>query len=155
MASLDVRKFESDLVSDEGRRNKPYFDTEGFVTFGIGRNLSARPFNEEERAYGKLVGFESDEFVRYIFERDRDNAIRDLQKVAPWFTEHPEPVQRALANMSFQLGEPKLRLFSPSLSLIAMRRYREAGLRLRRSLWAKQTPRRAHEVISLIESCQV
>ena len=154
MPKLDVKKFEADLVAHEGRRNKPYFDSEGFVSFGIGRNLIGKPLTEEERAFGKKVGFHSDLFVDFLFSRDTSGAIRDLAKVAPWYEEHPEPVQRALANLSFQMGEARLRLFSPSLALVQAGRYRDAGRRLRGTLWARQTPRRAHEVISLIEQCE-
>lgn len=154
MAPLDVEKLKADLVHHEGKRNNPYFDSRGYVTFGIGRNLEGKPLTDAERAEGLRLGFSSDAFVDLLFQRDVRDAVTDLEQLAPWVVAHPEPVQRALANMSFQMGYSRLAKFAPSFSLIQSRRYKDAGQRLRRSLWARQTPKRAHDVISLIESCE-
>lgn len=151
MESLEdeTRKF---FVSEEGYRLTPYFDSEGYVSFGIGRNLVANPLTDEERSIGKKYGWGSPTFVEYLFKRDLLKVHVDLDHHYPWWRSMTETRQIAMMSMMFQLGAGKLRLFAPTMTLLREGRYIEAGRRLRNTLWARQTPGRADRVIKMFEN---
>lgn len=154
MDKVSVEFLRRDLIRDEGYRLVPYFDTEGFVSFGVGRNLVGNALTPEERAMGKKLGFDSTQFVDYLLDRDIDTVLSDLDSF-PWVKELPENTQRGLANMRFQLGASAFRDFKLSLSCLERGRLQEAGKHLRQSRWYKQTPGRAERTIRLIEGKHV
>jgi lysozyme len=138
MPSLNLVELEKDLKLDEGRRDKPYMDTTGHLTIGYGHNLDAKGLCE-----AALVA---------QLHFDMDEAIADLDRVIPSWRTHPEPVQRALVNLTFNLGISKLVRFDMTLRLIAQRKYVQAATNLMKTLYAKQVPNRARKVAALIKS---
>ena len=117
----------AELLMDEGKRSKPYHDTVGKITIGIGRNLSD-------------IGLREDE-IQYLFNNDVDSVILDLNQHLPWWLDQPEPVQRALANLCFNLGITKLLKFKNTLSCIKQGEYTLAVENLKKSKWFKQVQR--------------
>lgn len=144
-----VRNF---FITEEGYRLNPYFDSEGYVTFGIGRNLVGNPLTDEERAIGKKYGWSSPTFVEYLFKKDISKVYQDLDHHYPWWRSMTESRRLAMTSMMFQLGAAKLKLFAPTMTLMRDGRYVEASRRLRNTLWAKQTPLRADKVIRMFEN---
>ena len=91
----------ADLIRDEGLALKPYVDSVGKTTIGVGRNLDDVGITEAEAI--SLLNY------------DIDRAISDAHRALPSFGDAPEPVQRALVNMAFNLGLPRLRGFKKML----------------------------------------
>lgn len=106
-----------DLERDEGRRSKPYKDTEGFLTIGVGHNLDSEGLCKE------AIDAQLDYDIR-------TKATDPLDRYLSWWREHPEGVQRALGNLCFNLGIAGLLKFKDTLSLIRAREYKLAAAQL-------------------------
>jgi lysozyme len=126
----------ADLERDEGRRATLYSDSLGVQTFGVGHN-----------AYKPL----SNRAIDLIFEDDTLDSIQDLDANVAWWRGMTEPRQRALCNMCFQLGWPRLRGFVKMLAALKDGDYEEAAHEAGSSQWATQTPNRAKRIIQMIK----
>lgn len=131
----------ADLKRDEGFVEHVYDDTRGFQTIGFG-------FLVDRRKNAGIPTEVAEFWLRWIVDRQ----IPALQAALPHWHTHPEPVQRALANMSYQLGLSGLLKFKKTLALIAEHRYIEAAHEALDSEWARQTPGRAKRQSDLIRS---
>lgn len=125
----------ADLLRDEGLRLKPYADSLGIETIGIGRNLRDVGISEEE--------------ARHMLDNDIARVVARLDAEFPWWKSRSESTQRALANMAFQLGIGGLEKFKTMLSCLQAGDYNGAKLAAFDSVWARQTPERAVRVVAL------
>lgn len=135
---MDIAKLKSDLERDEGLRLKPYKDTVGKLTIGIGRNLDDVGISEEE--------------ARHLLGNDIEWVVEELDRAMPWWRTMPEPAQRALCNMCFNLGMPTLRQFSNMLAALQAGDYRKAADEALDSRWARQVKGRADRIAGLYRS---
>lgn len=129
-----------DLIRDEGLRLKPYTDTVGKLTIGVGRNLDDVGISEEE--------------ARAMLNADIDRAESGLRKTIPWFLSAPESVQRGLTNMAFNMGIIRLTQFGRMLSALAAKDYDAAAAEALKSKWATQVGARAVRIAELFESAK-
>lgn len=133
---MDRKRLAVQLESDEGKRAKIYLDTVGKWTAGIGRNLSDRPFSDDE--------------IALMLQNDITIAERELDRNLPWWRTMTEARQNALCNIAFQLGINRLLGFKKSLELLKAGRWDAAATEFLDSTWAKQTPERARRVTDMI-----
>lgn len=133
-----------DLKHEEGWREAPYFDSENYLTIGWGFLIDPRKAVKLPRAVGDL-------WLEHA-ARERWEA---LVSRAPWILDQPQDVQRALANMSYQLGVVGLLKFQRMLSALQRGERAKAADYALQSLWARQTPHRARRVASLIRGAEV
>ena len=126
-----------DLKQDEGYSARLYHCTAGKPTIGYGRNLEDIGINREE-AEGML-------------ENDVKAVLCDLGRALPWYGYLPEPIARALANMCFNMGLPRLLTFKKMLSALKDGDYEQAAREALNSRWAKQVGMRAVRIAKLIE----
>lgn len=124
---------ETDLRRDEGVRSKPYRDTEGYLTIGVGHNLDAEGLCPA--AINAQLAFDI-----------RTKALDPLDKHLPWWRQKPEGVQRALINLMFNMGPGTLLQFVHTLSSIEKGDYPKAAAQLLQSKYAKQVGARAERV---------
>jgi len=129
-----------DLIRDEGLRLKPYRCPAGKLTIGVGRNLDD-------------VGITEDE-ARVLLSGDILRAESTLRRNLSWFMTAPEPVQRGLANMCFNLGFVGLSQFGKMLSALASKDYAAAAAEALKSKWATQVGARAERIAALFESAK-
>jgi len=132
---MDRGMLKTELVRDEGMRLKPYTDTVGKVTIGVGRNLDDVGISETE--------------ALDMLDADIDRSIEDLERNLPWLFERPEPVQRALVNMCFNLGWPRLSGFRKMLAALEAGDYDTAAAEALDSRWARQVGARAERIAAL------
>lgn len=125
-----------DLIRDEGLRLKPYRDTVGKLTIGIGRNLDD-------------VGISSDE-AELLAQNDIDSVMADLDRALPWWRQMDDVRQRALANMAFNLGISRLIGFKNTLAYLKAGDYEAAAVGALDSKWAKQVGVRADRIAGMI-----
>lgn len=88
-----------------------------------------------------------------LFKLDVDNVLREIQKYANIkvaYDKCDSTRQKAICNLMFQMGGPRLSGFKKSLSLIANHDWSKAYAELLNSAWAKQTPNRASRVANVI-----
>jgi GH24 family phage-related lysozyme (muramidase) len=139
MASLTAEEGFRSLVYDDatGKDLKPGMLVQGNPTVAVGWNVSGRPCTYE---LGQIIlGYHADQ------------TWADVKKVLPWVESQPDPVQRALCDMAFNMrGAAQLRTFGTFLALIQSGKYEEAAKDLETTLWWKQVGTRGPRVQALI-----
>jgi len=134
--SYDRQRLMEELDRDEGRKLKPYNDSEGYPTIGVGHLLSK--------------GL-SDRVVDLILEDDIAEAEEGLDKLFPAWKNLSENRKRALLNMSFNLGATRLRKFRKMWVAINMDDWKDAAREALDSKWALQVGPRSQRIASMLE----
>ena len=141
-----IDQLKADLKRDEGWREYAYDDAtgepvtcQGWVTLGYG-------FMVDKRKGGRIPEPVADYWLEYEIE----HRVDDLLDRMPWLKDQPDDVQRALINMSYQLGVDGLMKFKNMLKELRKGDRHEAARAALNSLWAKQTPNRANRIADLI-----
>lgn len=132
--NLDLMKAE--LRADEGERLKPYKDTVGKLTIGVGRNLDDVGISEEESGY--LLG------------NDIDRTMMALDNALPWWRQLDEVRQRVVVNMAFNMGVRGLLLFKQTLAAMQSGDYSHAADQMLNSTWATQVGLRASRLSKMM-----
>ena len=129
---------EAMLVRHEGVRLKPYRDTVGKLTIGVGRNLDD-------------VGISRDEAL-VLLRNDVARAQAALDAALPWRAALDPVRGRVLVDMAFNLGVPGLLDFSGTLAAIGDGAYAQAADRMLASRWAAQVHDRAAELAQMMRT---
>ena len=122
-----VTSIDNQLINDEGLRLKPYKDSKGILTIGVGHNLT----NGISRAA-----------VMFIFREDLNNAIKDAEKL-PFYSSLGRIRQNIIVNMVFNMGLPTFKKFTKTIRAIENKNYKEASKQMMDSKWATQVGKRA------------
>lgn len=130
----------ADLRRDEGVRAKPYRDSVGKLTIGVGRNLDD-------------VGLRPDE-IDYLLANDVKAAADQLDARLPWWRKLDDVRQDVLVNMAFNLGIDKLLTFHTTLGDIQRGDYQAASVAMLESEWAKQVHDRATRLAAMMATGQ-
>lgn len=136
--NLDLMK--SELRADEGERLKPYKDTVGKLTIGVGRNLDDVGISEDESSY--LLG------------NDIDRTMLALDGALPWWRQLNEVRQRVVVNMAFNMGIHGLLLFKQTLAAMQAGDYAHAADQMLNSTWATQVGLRAARLSKMMREGQ-
>lgn len=160
MPSLDDDQLMKDLERDEGTRLTVYLCPAGRHTIGTGRNLDDLGLSEDEVIFcdataaeliaGKQITLQ---MARYLLRNDIARCKKELDANAPWWRNMPEPAQRGLMNMLFNLGWSRLSGFKNMLSALKSGLYSAAAAHARDSAWYGQVGDRAKRICTLFESC--
>lgn len=135
---MNREQLKMQLEIDEGIRLKPYRDTVGKLTIGIGRNLDD-------------VGITKGEAM-FMLDNDIAKVERELTSELPWWSQMSEKRQQVLANMAFNLGLPRLKGFKRMLACMKAGKYNEAAEEMLASKWAKQVGIRATRLASMMRN---
>lgn len=146
---IDQTKLAGDLEQDEGSRLRVYRCSQGFLTIGIGHNLEAGPVTLDGVTFDASTTVITPDQQRALFAHDMDRVLVALDARWPWWRDLPEPWQRALANMAFQMGINGLSKFRAMWAALKQRDGTGAHREALRSRWARQTPNRAARVAAL------
>lgn len=125
----------ADLRRDEGVRLKIYRDTVGKQTIGVGRNLDDLGLSDDE--------------VDYLLANDIKRCTAELDTALPWWRDMPEPRQRGLLNMAFNLGTPTLLTFRKMLTALRLGDGETAARHALDSKWARQVGARSSRIAAL------
>lgn len=139
---ISIARVCEDLEADEGFRSTVYRDSEGYWTVGFGICV-------DDRVAG--AGLTEDE-ARSILNKRVRRTYFDIHRAIPYIDDLPEPVQRAMVNMAYQLGVKGLLQFKKMLLALDVRDYAMAAEEALDSKWAQQTPNRAKRIADLIRS---
>lgn len=126
------------LITDEGLRLKPYRDTVGKLTIGVGRNLDD-------------LGISKDEAM-IMLDNDILAAVDALDKTFPWWRGMSEVRQRVLVNMCFNLGIHGVANFRKALAAMEAGDYTTAAKEMEDSEWYRQVGGRAIRLVSLMRN---
>jgi lysozyme len=129
------------LEREEGRRRAAYKDHLGYLTIGIGRLI-------DERKGGGLRDSEID----LLLANDIDEKTSEVRASLPWIDTLDEPRRAVLLGMAFQMGTAGLLGFRNTLAMVQRHDYAGAARGMLNSLWATQTPARAHRMARQLET---
>jgi lysozyme len=139
IAMIVDKDFEFWIKNDEGYSSKLYKDTAGKLTIGYGRNIEDEGIRPNE---GELM-----------FQNDLKEAINDIDDFL-WYIYSPDPVKKALINMSYNLGLKRLLTFKKMLQAIIDKNYTKAAIEALDSKWAKQVGGRAKDIAVMIREAK-
>ena len=94
----------------------------------------------------------SDDEIDYLLQNDIERCIVELSSEYPWFSGLDEVRKDAIVDISFNLGQTRLRLFKRALAAMETGNYKEAATEFLDSRWAKQVGSRALELTDMISS---
>jgi len=136
---MAIRSLSALLRLHEGERLKPYIDTVGKTTIGIGRNLTDVGISREES--------------RMLFQHDLERAEAFIDQTWPWAAKWViNRVRRAvLIDMAFNLGG-RLKRFKRMLRALEQENYSEAAVQMLDSRWATQVGRRATRLAKMMRT---
>jgi lysozyme len=133
LPQLDIRdRLITQLTRDEGCRLKPYKDSVGKLTIGIGRNLDD-------------VGISQDE-ASVLLGNDIEKASAALRTQLPWTVNLDEARFGVLVNMTFNMGITTMLKFKDTLTHIQAGQYDLAAESMLKSQWARQVGARAQRL---------
>jgi lysozyme len=125
---MNIDLLKKDIISAEGFKLKPYKDTVGKTTIGVGRNLDDVGLMKEE--------------VLFLLENDIKRIQKELDSIEE-FSLLSEPRQRVIAEMVFNLGKGNFMKFKNMRQAIQLQDWNRAANEMLNSLWAKQVGKRA------------
>ena len=135
---MNKNRFIKQMRFHEGVRNKVYKDHLGIETIGVGRNLVDRGLSDEE--------------VDYLLTNDITIVENELDNGLSWWRDLDEVRQRALADLAFNMGLPRLHGFVKMLDALQRRDYHAAADELLDSKYAKQVGERSNRVSEMIRT---
>lgn len=133
-----MNKLIEQLKRHEGIELKPYQDTVGKWTIGVGRNLDDIGISEQE--------------AEMLLLNDIKEAERQLVTTMPWTQELDEVRFSALLNFVFNVGIGTASKFVNAMGLLKDGSYDMAADEMLNSRWAKQVGNRAIEVTDQIRT---
>jgi lysozyme len=125
-------RLKQQLLRDEGEKLKPYKDTVGKTTIGVGRNLDD-------------VGISHNESM-VLLDNDVTRSANALFAALPWAEHLDDARQGALLNMAFNMGLNSLLNFKQTLALIQGEKWDDAAKAMLQSKWATQVGKRAERL---------
>tara|TARA_R100001086_G_scaffold245810_3_gene177223 strand:+ start:592 stop:1044 length:453 start_codon:yes stop_codon:yes gene_type:complete len=134
MASKFMGPAKDRIKKHEGLRLKPYYDSEGVLTIGYGRNLE--------------VGITKEE-ADLLFENDFREAHFQAAKY-PWFHRLTPERKQVIVNMMFNLGPSRFATFKKMIAALEREDYETARFEMLSSLWRVQVGSRATELAKMM-----
>ncbi len=138
MNYLDI--LHAQLRVDEGYRDRPYRDTVGKTTIGIGRNLTD-------------VGVSRGE-IALMFDNDLATAENASRRLVPSFDSLSDVRKSVVVNLAFNMGFNTLSQFVNTLKAIDERRWGDAASGMLASKWAGQVGSRAFRLAASMQTDQ-
>lgn len=131
------------LKRHEGVESHAYKCNENKITIGVGRNV--------DKSGG--LGLSDDE-VDYLLQNDIDRVSGELDSEYEWFAGLDDVRQDAMIDISFNLGQTRLRAFKNALAAMAKGDWRAAADEFMDSRWSGQVGNRAKELTEMISTGQ-
>jgi len=135
MDAFNLTKLQNELIRDEGSKQKPYEDTEGILTIGVGWNLEANGLPQS--------------IIDQLLNISINQAIEDAESLFKGFNDLTPARQRVLVNMSFNLGRYRLSGFKKMIKAVHDRDDEEVVKQMLDSKWARQVGKRAWRLVDM------
>jgi len=124
------------LIRHEGMRHKPYTDSVGKLTIGVGRNLTDVGINDEEAAE--------------MLWNDMERVINATWKSFSFIDTLDMVRRNVIYSMVFNMGIKKVRGFKKMIRAVELYNYELAAQEMMDSRWARQVTARAVELSELM-----
>lgn len=135
---MNTDKLKAQLIIDEDLKLKPYIDTVGKTTIGVGRCLDDRGITKAE--------------ALYLLDNDIASVSTELSAALPWFSKLDDARQNVLLNCAFNLGVGGLLKFVKTLEFVKQGNYKAAAAELLKSKWAGQVGDRAKRLSQIMDT---
>jgi len=138
------------LNFEEGYREKPYRDTQGYPTVAGGIKIG--PKGADMSNYTFTVPRRVGDLWKEVFV---ENTITEMQlrpTIISALKKCNDARRDVLISMAYQMGVPGLAGFKNTLAMIAEGNFEGASRGMLNSLWAKQTPDRARRHAEVMRS---
>jgi len=163
MIDYDRSALRAELSRDEGRRTKPYFDSKGIKTVGVGWNLQANGIPAEVQAILGLslrdlqqaynIDYEWPEAaIDKLLDIGIARAEAGLDGLLTRWRDMDAVRQRVCLNLCFNMGAKTLSEFKRTLTAIAHGDWEAAARGMSESLWAREVGPRATRLIAMMET---
>jgi len=129
------------LKRHEGVKTHAYKCSASKITVGVGRNIDPKGG----------IGLTEDE-IDYLLQNDIDRIISELDFQYDWFSDLNSARQDAMIDISFNLGQTRLRKFEKSLAAMSLNNWDKAANEFMDSKWSKQVGNRAKELTDIIRT---
>ena len=127
------------LIKHEGVMLKPYRDTKGKLTLGVGRNLDD-------------VGISRGEAL-VLLSNDIDAVTRQCLDAFPeWFPQASYATQAVIVDMVFNMGMTRFKGFQKMIAACTRGDWDEAANQMLQSVWASEVKGRAAEDAQIIRT---
>lgn len=145
-ADIELRAYQ--LAQDkvraaEGYRRDVYYDTQGFLTVGIGHKVTAA----DRLKLGQII---TDAKIRSFWQKDIALAFDAAKSQARELGKFTPEMIAALTSVNFQLGTGWRSKFARTWAALKAGNASDAIARLNSSAWKQQTPARVSAFISSI-----
>ena len=138
MIPKELQDIVEDIKRHEGFEPKVYECSEGYDTIGYG-------FAIKDLIIDKDV-------ADLILMKKLHTLLERVSIAFPWFKDIDDIAKGVVINMCYQLGIRGFSKFKITIYYLETEQYEEASLEMLDSLWAKQTPNRAHGLSEDIDS---
>jgi len=125
------------LIKHEDLKLKPYKDSKGILTIGVGRNLDDLGISEDE--------------AMYLLENDIKRVKEELKEIFPNFDELPYNVQLVLIDMDFNLGKSRFLTFKKMIQAVREHNWAKMIEEMKNSRWCGQVKSRCEDDVRLVE----
>jgi len=127
-----------DYISEnEAVRLRPYIDTVGKLTIGVGRNLDDNGLSLDE--------------VEYLLKNDIKRCKVELEDIFEDFVDFPENVKLVLIDMVFNLGVTRFLGFKKMIGALKIPDYKLAAKEAKDSKWCRQVGVRCEKNTKLLD----
>lgn len=116
------------LISQEGLRLKPYMDTVGKITIGVGRDLNDRGISNDE--------------AMFLLENDMKIVFENALELS-FFKNLDQVRQLVILSMLFNMGLSRFKGFVRMTDALMRSDFSTASLEMRSSRWAREVGLRA------------
>lgn len=143
------------VILHEAIMDVPYLDSMGLWTMAVGRCVERNPLTGAEWKQlldAKMLSLKiSNQGSMLLLDHDLDACRAQCERVFAFWPTLDEARREVLIEMAFQIGIDGVRKFTHMIGSIASHDYKAAAVFGLDSLWAKQTPARAHELMARME----
>tara|TARA_R110002153_G_scaffold65465_3_gene175030 strand:- start:910 stop:1326 length:417 start_codon:yes stop_codon:yes gene_type:complete len=135
---MDYMRLIAQLRKHEGVEHKPYTDTVGKLTIGVGRNLDDRGLSDHE--------------IDFLLQNDIQLVEEELDQWWPHWRSLNQTRQLVVADMMFNMGRPRLSQFKMFLAALQAANYEMASTEMLDSKWAGQVKGRATTLADMMST---
>lgn len=135
---MSVSRLRDLLIRHEGMRLKPYKDSVGKLTIGVGRNLDDLGLTDLE--------------ARLLLSNDVDRVMKEAVANFGWFKSLNLTRQDVVLSMIFNMGLERFRGFKEMAEWLRVGNFERAADEMLNSLWAKQVGKRADELAQMMRT---
>lgn len=134
---MDLIKLRAMLASEESIRFKPYTDSVGKLTIGIGHNLTDNGISQA--------------ICDAMFQEDIYEVMDDLDKELPWWQNLDDVRARVFADLCFNMGITTLCTFTKMINASVSQDWSVAAIELRNSKWFTDVgPIRGNKLVNML-----